>query len=110
MEACEQPTQTLMELGSGGGNNASHLKAYFQMTLVDCSPEMLAVSKRLNPGCEHIVGDMRTVRLGRVFDAVFIHDAVMYMRTEKDLRQAMETSYIHCQEGRGGTVCARLHA
>ena len=99
MEACEQPPKTLLELGSGGGNNASHLKAYFQMTLADCSPEMLAVSERLNPGCEHIVGDMRTVRLGRVFDAVFIHDAVMYMRTEKDLRQAMETAYIHCQEG-----------
>ena len=35
------------------------------MTLVDLSAEMLAVSRRLNPECEHVVGDMRTVRLGR---------------------------------------------
>jgi hypothetical protein len=42
---------------------------------------------------------MRTVRLGRQFDAVFVHDAVMYMTTEADLRQAMETAYVHCRPG-----------
>jgi len=31
--------QTLLELGSGGGNNASHLKAHFACTLSDVSPE-----------------------------------------------------------------------
>ena len=40
---------------------------------------MLAVSRQLNPECEHLRGDMRTVRLGRTFDAVFVHDAVDYM-------------------------------
>lgn len=40
---------TVLELGSGGGNNASHLKRHFQLTLVDLSPQMLAVSRRLNP-------------------------------------------------------------
>ena len=29
---------------------------------------MLAVSRALNPECEHVEGDMRTVRLGREFD------------------------------------------
>ncbi len=28
-----RPLRTLLELGSGGGNNASHLKARFTMTL-----------------------------------------------------------------------------
>src|SRR5690606_24963175 len=56
----------VLELGSGGGNNAVHLiAAGFDMTLVDLSPEMLAVSRRLNPHAEHVQGDMRTVRLGR---------------------------------------------
>jgi hypothetical protein len=27
----------VLELGSGGGNNASHLKAHFRLTLVDLS-------------------------------------------------------------------------
>jgi hypothetical protein len=53
---------------------------------------MLELSRGLNPECEHVVGDMRPLHLGRQFDAVFVHDAVMYMTTEDDLRQAMETA------------------
>lgn len=89
----------VLELGSGGGHNAAHLKAWFAMTLVDLSETMLDVSRRLNPECEHHQGDMRTVRLGRSFDAVFVHDAVDYMTSEADLRQAMETAFVHCSPG-----------
>src|SRR5262249_18737121 len=81
----------VLELGSGGGSNAAHLKTSFAMTLTDLAPQMLAVSERVNPECEHIAGDMRTLRLGRQFDAVFVHDAVDYMTTVDDLRAAMET-------------------
>ncbi|UCB43175.1 MAG: class I SAM-dependent methyltransferase [Dehalococcoidales bacterium] len=91
--------QTLLELGSGGGNNASHLKVHFTITLVDISNGMLTVSRSLNPECEHIQGDMRDVRLNRLFDAVFIHDAIVYMTTEKDLRSAIETAAVHCEPG-----------
>lgn len=87
----------VLELGSGGGHNAVHLKARFAMTLVDLSEDMLRVSRQLNPDCEHHRGDMRTVRLGRTFDAVFVHDAVDYMTSEADLRQALETAYTHCR-------------
>ncbi len=69
------------------------------MTLVDLSEDMLAVSRELNPECEHLPGDMRTVRLGRTFDAVFVHDAIEYMTTEADLRQAIATAYEHCRPG-----------
>ena len=89
----------VLELGSGGGNNASHLKSSFTMTLVDRSPSMLDVSRALNPECEHIEGDMRDVRLGRTFDAVFVHDAIDYMTTEADLRSAMQTAFAHCRVG-----------
>ena len=106
--ACSFEPNTLLELGSGGGNNASHLKKHFQMTLVDLAPGMLNVSRSLNPECEHIQGDMRTIRLNRQFDAVFIHDAIMYMVTEEDLRQAMQTAYIHCKPG-GAALFAPDH-
>jgi SAM-dependent methyltransferase len=96
-EVCN-PTSVL-ELGSGGGNNATHMKRHFELTLVDRSASMLQVSKALNPDCEHIVGDMRDVRLGREFDAVFIHDAVMYMATRQDLLMALETAAVHCRAG-----------
>ena len=95
----KRPLRTLLELGSGGGNNASHLKARFTMTLVEPSPGMLAVSRRLNPECEHVQGDMQSVRLGRRFDAIFVHDAVCYMTSERDLRAAMATAFIHCEPG-----------
>jgi SAM-dependent methyltransferase len=94
-----RPISTVLELGSGGGNNASFLKTKFQMTLVDPSAGMLEVSRRLNPQCEHVQGDMRTVRLGRQFDAVFVHDAVVYMTSETDLHSAMETAFVHCKPG-----------
>src|SRR5215210_7856412 len=74
----------LMELGSGGGHNAVHMKAHYECTLVDLSPEMLAISRDLNPECEHHQGDMRTVRLCRMFDVVLVHDAVGYMTTRDD--------------------------
>src|SRR6266404_5458871 len=79
LAAGDLPARTVLELGSGGGNNASHLKRHFEITLVDVSPAMLAVSRALNPECEHVRGDMRTLRLGRQFDRVFIHDAIAYM-------------------------------
>jgi SAM-dependent methyltransferase len=91
--------RTLLELGSGGGNNASHYKREVRATLVDLSPEMLSLSQRLNPECEHIQGDMRSVRLGRTFDAVLVQDAVLYMTTEADLRQAMLSAFVHCRPG-----------
>ena len=94
------PSSSLLELGSGGGSNAFYLKRIFaQVTLTDLSPQMLAVSRRLNPDCEHLEGDMRTLRLGRFFDVVFIHDAIDYMTSLQDLRQAMETAYVHCRAG-----------
>jgi SAM-dependent methyltransferase len=100
-EASGTPPGNILELGSGGGNNASHLKAHFKMTLVDLSAGMLELSKKLNPECEHIQGDMKTLRLGRAFDAVFIHDAIMYMTNETDLERSLETASIHCKSGGG---------
>jgi SAM-dependent methyltransferase len=108
VEAADRPPVTVLELGSGGGNNASHLKAHFELTLVDLSAGMLEVSREANPECEHVQGDMRTLRLGREFDAVFVHDAVMYMTTAEDLRQAIRTAAVHCRPG-GAALFAPDH-
>ena len=99
IESASIPVRDVLELGSGGGHNAVHLKTRFSLTLVDLSGEMLAVSRRLNPECEHHRGDMRTIRLGRSFDAVFVHDAVDYMTSEGDLARAIETAFAHCRPG-----------
>ncbi|MDG4823973.1 class I SAM-dependent methyltransferase [Asanoa sp. WMMD1127] len=88
-------TTTVLELGSGGGHNAVHLKKHFDLTLVDLAPGMLAQSQKINPELVHHRGDMRTVRLDQQFDAVFVHDAVDYMTSEADLRQAVATAFAH---------------
>ncbi len=99
------PLNTLLELGSGAGHNAFYFKRSLTCTLTDVSTKMLALSGELNPECAHELGDMRSLRLGLVFDAVFIHDAIVYMSTREDLLAALETASIHLRPG-GAIVVA----
>jgi SAM-dependent methyltransferase len=99
VEGVKGSVRTVLELGSGGGNNAFHLKHHFELTLTDLSEDMLAASRRINPDCVHIQGDMRTLRLGVKFDAVFVHDAIDYMANMEDLRAAVVTAFVHCRPG-----------
>lgn len=89
----------VLDLGSGGGHTAAHLKEHLDLTLVDLSGEMLAVSRRMNPECEHVLGDMLTLRLDRSFDAVLVHDAIDYVTREADLRLVLATAFAHCRLG-----------
>jgi hypothetical protein len=75
------------------------MKRRFRCTLTDVAPAMLELSRRLNPDCEHVEGDMRTLRLGRGYDAVLVHDAVMYMTSAADLRAAAATAFAHTRPG-----------
>ena len=95
----QRDVRSVLELGSGGGNNASHMKAEFAMTLVELSGQMVEVSKTLNPELPHHVGDMRTFRTQERFDAVFIHDAIDYLTDEVQLAAAIETAAIHLEPG-----------
>lgn len=99
MSYCHRPLKTLLDVGSGGGHNVAHLKATLACTLVDIAPDMLALSRCLNPECKHVQGDMRSVRLGRVFDCVLMHDAVSYMTIREDLAAAITTAYEHTAPG-----------
>ncbi|GJM35184.1 MAG: hypothetical protein DHS20C18_41850 [Saprospiraceae bacterium] len=91
----KQNIKQALELGSGGGNNAFHLKKKCQFTLTDLSPAMLKISETLNPECEHFPGDMRTIDLNRTFDLVFIHDAIMLLTTEQELEQVFQVAKKH---------------
>ena len=109
VEAAVGPVRAVLELGSGGGNNASHMKERFTMTLTDISPEMIEVSRRINPELTHIQGDMRSLRIGRgQFDAVFVHDSVTYMTSQDDVRAMASTAAFHCRPG-GSVVVVPDH-
>jgi SAM-dependent methyltransferase len=90
---------TILDLGAGGGHNLSYIKADFEATATDISEEMLALSRRLNPEVEHSHGDMRTIRLGRTFKAVLVHDAISYMLSEDDVRAVLATAAAHLAPG-----------
>jgi SAM-dependent methyltransferase len=97
--------RTVLELGSGGGNNAVHLKRSYDLVLTDRSPAMLDVSRTINPDLEHVVGDMCELRLGRTFDAVFVHDAVSYLVDLTALGAMFATAAAHLRSGGVLLVC-----
>lgn len=97
LAAPDAPPATLLELGSGGGSLAFHLKAHMRVTLSDRAPGMLAASRTVNPECEHVEGDMRTLALARTFDVVLVHDAIMYATTPDDARAVLATAARHCR-------------
>ena len=83
----------------GAGHNLSYLTGEFAATAVDTSPEMLQLCKKINPGVELHQDDMRDIRLGRKFNAVLIHDAIVYMLSEDDLMRTFATAAAHLENG-----------
>ena len=107
VEALGRKPRSWLELGSGGGNNASHYAPWVEgeVVLSDRSEEMLKLSQTINPKLEHVLADMRLAQLGRAFDVVFVHDAASYLTTEADVRQLAETAFIHCKPSGVAIFC-----
>ena len=94
-EGATNETTTLLNLGCGGGHHDFGLKRYFGIAGVDTSEQMLTLARRLNPEVEYTTGDMRSVRLGRLFDVVTIFDAINHMTSEEDLLACFQTAAAH---------------
>lgn len=90
---------TLLHLGCGAGGHDGFFKRHFAVTGVDISQGMLNKARLRHPDVEYIEGDMRTVRLGREFDAVAIPDSIDYMGSLPELRMAIETAVAHLKPG-----------
>jgi SAM-dependent methyltransferase len=91
--------ESVLELGCASGRIAAALPDELTVVLLDSSPQMLDVSRGRNPEREHVLADMRTARLDRTFDAVLLHDAVMYLTSRADLRAALATAAAHLRPG-----------
>jgi len=91
--------RTLLHLTSGGGHVDHRLSREFRITGIDASPSMVELARKLNPDVEYVVDDVRTARLGRTFDAVFIDDGVLYMLTEQALKSVFVTASEHLYAG-----------
>jgi len=99
LQSVAQPLNTLLELGSGSGAIAHFLPPSIQATLVDRSPQMLEISHARNPSQSHVCSDILTLDLNTRFDAVLMHDAVMYLQSESELIRALEVACAHCRPG-----------
>ena len=93
------PVSAVANFGCGGGHNDFTLKKTFEVTGVDISDQMLTLARELNPEITYVCGDMRSVRLGRHFDAVTVFDAINYMRTPEGLKAAIRTAFSHLRPG-----------
>jgi len=97
--ALGHPVRSLLELGCGSGTLASHLPDGIAIELNDLSADMLAVAAERNPGAPTHCADLRELRLDRTFDAVLVHDALMYLQTEADVAAALQTARAHLKPG-----------
>lgn len=104
LAASDAPPRTLLELGAGAGSLACHLKGDLELTLTDRSQRMLEVSRRVNPECAHVHGDMRTLDLGETFDLVLVHDAIMYATDRQSLGAVLATAHRHLRPGGGAVI------
>ena len=93
------PVKNLLNLGCGGGHNDFTLKTRFQVTGADISDNMLSLARGLNPDVTYVKGDMRSLRLGRQFEAVTVFDSISYMSTRDDLISVLRTAYEHLNPG-----------
>ena len=105
----EQNTKSILELGCGTGAHAEHLaRMGYVVHGVDMSETMLAcaearkatLSSEVASRLTFSLGDVRTVRVGKTYDAVIsLFHVMSYQTTTADLENAFETAFVHLQPG-----------
>jgi SAM-dependent methyltransferase len=106
------PVRTLLDLGCGTGTHAfAFARRGYSVTGADRSPAMLEVARgkaagfAAHPAPVFVEGDLRTLRLGRTFDAVVMLFAVLgYQTGDDDVATALHTVATHLAPG-GMFVC-----
>lgn len=79
--------KSILEIGSGTGNLAKHfIKNKQNYTGLDYSKSMISISKKRNPDCHFIHGDMRDFNLEEKVDAIIITSrSTSYLISNNDI-------------------------
>jgi ubiquinone/menaquinone biosynthesis C-methylase UbiE len=89
-----------LDVACGTGRHLELLRRKFRVLGVDQSPEMLRIARRRLPGVPLVRADMRRLDLGKRFDVVScLFSAIGYLRTEADLRRALNAFARHLRPG-----------
>lgn len=96
--------RTLLNMGCGSGRHDRCLaEKGYAVTGVDLSEEMLAAARSSageNPNFEYQHGDVRSIRLEKLFDVVIsLFHVMSYQQTNKDLKAAFVTACYHLKPG-----------
>ncbi|MCE7742663.1 MAG: class I SAM-dependent methyltransferase [Candidatus Heimdallarchaeota archaeon] len=83
----------ILELGCGSGNMAKlFIKNKYDYIGLDCSKEMIALSKEFVPKGKFLLGDMRNLELEETFDAVLVTGRTFtHMTTNHDVMFALNS-------------------
>lgn len=94
--------RTVLNLGCGSGRHDRYLAELgYQVTGVDISDEMLSAARiaaREMDRLEYHLGDLRSFRAGKKFDAVIsLFHVISYQISNKDLVDAFKTAHFHLE-------------
>jgi len=96
-------TKTILDLGCGTGRHAVLLSQKgFKVHGIDISDEMLSAAMDIADGETLTFSreDIRTVRLGKTFDAVIsLFHVMSYQVNNEDLQSSFRTAYEHLEAG-----------
>jgi ubiquinone/menaquinone biosynthesis C-methylase UbiE len=82
--------RTLLDVACGTGKHLEHLREHYQVEGADSSSEMLEIARRRLPDTPLHQADMRSLRLGKTYDAVTcLFSAIGAMKTVDELGGAV---------------------
>lgn len=95
------PPSSVLDIGCGTGRDLADLATVYPGCVgFDVAPSMVAYAQRNNPTLEFHVGDMRSHRLGRTFDAICaLGGCINFALSEEELEATVRTYQSHAHEG-----------
>ncbi|MET0235793.1 MAG: methyltransferase domain-containing protein [Kibdelosporangium sp.] len=93
--------ESLLDIGCGTGRDLEYLaRRIAHVTGVDYQQAMIDYAARRRPGIDFRAGDMRTLRLGRTFEAITSFGyALAHIHANRDIDRVMATYATHSVPG-----------
>jgi len=100
IEESSPGAKTLLDVACGTGAHLAELRQWYEVEGADLSPAMLAVARDRLPGIQLHEADMRTLDLGRTFDAVIcLFSSIGYVTDPAAMRSAVARLAAHVAPG-----------
>jgi ubiquinone/menaquinone biosynthesis C-methylase UbiE len=92
----EYEANTLLDVACGSGLHLKHLKDDFSCTGVDVSPAMVRIAKSNVNGVSFKEGDMKDLKLGKLFDVVTcLFGSIGYVKTLANIERVILSFFNH---------------